>query len=199
MSQGDTKLENLNKLHSMKPPETTSSAVRTRFFTLRPGLTLLIALFMAMFIMSSAQARQSDFSKPIDVNADRSEFDEKAGVQLLIGNVEIIQGTMLIKADRIAISLDNNNQLSKIEGSGSPILFQQENEAGEQVTGQANSIEYDAINGSLVLTGNATLEQPRQRLQSDRIVFNSTEQKVSAEGGESGRVSIRIQPPAAKQ
>lgn len=183
----------------MKPPETTSSAVRTRFFTLRPGLTLLIALFMAMFIMSSAQARQSDFSKPIDVNADRSEFDEKAGVQLLIGNVEIIQGTMLIKADRIAISLDNNNQLSKIEGSGSPILFQQENEAGEQVTGQANSIEYDAINGSLVLTGNATLEQPRQRLQSDRIVFNSTEQKVSAEGGESGRVSIRIQPPAAKQ
>jgi len=156
-------------------------------------------LLAILLLSSEAHARKSDFTQPIDVNADRSEFDEKAGVQVLIGNVEIIQGTMLIKADRIAISLDENNQLSKIEGSGSPIQFTQENEAGEEVTGQANSIEYNAKNGSLVLAGNATLKQPRQRLQSERIVFNSTEQKVSAEGGEKGRVSIRIQPPAAKQ
>ena len=165
-----------------------------------PLANLLCCLVVSVLLVSgNAHARKSDFSQPIDVNADRSEFDEKAGVQVLIGNVEIIQGTMLIKAERIAISLDENNQLSKIEGSGSPIQFQQENEAGETVTGQANSIEYDAKNGSLVLTGNATLTQPRQRLQSERIVFDSTEQKVSAEGGEKGRVSIRIQPPPAKQ
>ena len=192
------KLENLNKLpivfkrnkaQSIQPLVTTRVASAAG-----PCLFFLVVLLLS----TSAYARQSDFTKPIDVNADRSEFDEKAGVQVLIGNVEIIQGTMLIKADRIAISLDENNQLAKIEGSGSPIQFQQENEAGEPVTGQANSIEYNARNGSLVLAGNATLKQPGQRLQSERIVFNSTEQKVSAEGGEKGRVSIRIQPPAEK-
>lgn len=162
-------------------------------------LCLSAVIAAATLTTSTAHARKSDFSKPIDVNADRSEFDEKARIQVLIGNVEIIQGTMLIKADRIAISLDANNQLSKIEGTGSPIQFQQENEAGEPVTGQANSIEYDAKNGSLILSGNATLKQPRQRLQSERIVFNSSEQKVSAEGGEKGRVSIRLQPPAANK
>lgn len=146
-----------------------------------------------------AHARKSDFSQPIDVNADRSEFDEKARIQVLIGNVEITQGTMKITADRIAISLDTNNQLDIIKGDGSPIRVQQENESGELVTGQANSIEYNARTGTLILTGNATLKQPKQRLQSERIVFNSTEQKVSAEGGEKGRVSIRIQPPTAKQ
>jgi len=149
-------------------------------------------------ITNKSLARQSDFSKPIDVSADRSEYDEKAGVQVLIGNVEITQGTMQIRADRIAITL-RNNQLSSIEGSGSPIQFQQENEAGELVTGKAANIKYNAEDGSLVLTGSATLTQPRQRLQSERIVFNSTEQKVSAEGGEQGRVSIRIQPPAANK
>lgn len=141
-----------------------------------------------------AHARKSDFTQPIDVSADRSEFDEKAGVQVLIGNVEISQGTMQIKAERIAITL-KDNRLSKIEGTGSPIQFRQENEAGEMVTGEANAISYNAENGSLVLTGGATLEQPRQRLKSERIVFNSAEQKVSAEGGDKGRVSIRIQPP----
>lgn len=189
------KLDKQNKLH-MQATQKSGVSVTRKVASLLSLCTLFAALSLTT---SNAHARKSDFSKPIDVNADRSEFDEKAGIQVLIGNVEIIQGTMLIKADRIAISLDANNQLSKIEGTGSPIQFQQENEAGESVTGQANSIEYNAINGSLVLTGNATLKQPGQRLQSERIVFDSTKQKVSAEGGETGRVSIRIQPPSAKQ
>ncbi len=168
-----------------KHPSDTSTRVFTAFLAL---------MFTVAICSNVAWARKSDFSQPIDVSADRSEFDEKAGVQVLIGNVEISQGTMRIKADRIAITL-KNNRLSRIDGSGSPIQFQQENEAGELVTGEANEINYNAEDGSLVLTGKATLKQPRQRLQSERIVFNSTEQKVSAEGGESGRVSIRIQPP----
>jgi len=189
------KLEKQNKLQNKQKKHPALSAPINHLAT----TALWAALLAILLISNMAHARKSDFSKPIDVNADRSEYDEKAGVQVLIGNVEIIQGTMKIKADRIAISLDINNQLSKIEGSGSPIEFEQENEAGEAVSGQANAIEYDASSGSLVLTGNATLRQPGQRLQSERIVFNSTEQKVSAEGGEKGRVSIRIQPPEAKQ
>jgi len=161
-------------------------------------ISAALALLCALAIVHSAHARESDFSQPIDVSADRSEYDEKAGVQVLFGNVEITQGTMLIKAERIAITLVDN-ELSRIEGSGSPIEFQQENEAGELVTGRANAIDYDAIGGSLVLTGNAILTQPRQRLQSERIVFDSTEQKVSAEGGSNGRVNIRIQPPEPKK
>ncbi len=166
----------------------TARAPRSTAWAL--GLTLLLGVFTS----APSHARKSDFSKPIDVNADRSEFDEKAGVQTLSGNVQITQGTLLIKADKIAIKL-RNNQLSEISGSGSPILFEQENEAGEKVTGKANELIYNAEQGSLILVGNATLEQPRQRLNSERIVFDSTEQKVSAEGGENGRVSIRIQPP----
>ena len=165
---------------------------------LSASLSLLLCVLVCAAILSTpAWARKSDFSKPIDVSADRSEFDEKSGVQVLIGRVEIKQGTMTIKADRIAITL-KNNQLAQIEGSGSPIRFQQENEEGELVTGEANNINYNAQNGSLVLSGSATLTQPRQRLQSERIEFNSSQQKVSADGGDKGRVSIRIQPPASK-
>ncbi len=152
------------------------------------------ALLCASMLAGSAHARESDFTQPIDIDADRIEFDEKSGVQVWSGNVVLSQGTMRINAERIAITLVNK-QLSRIEGSGAPIKFQQENEAGELVTGQADAIDYDAVGKSLVLKGSATLQQPGQRLKSERIVFDSTKQKISAEGGDKGRVSIRIQPP----
>lgn len=157
---------------------------------------LKTALLCALCIISStALAKKSDLSQPIDVSADRSEYDEKNGVQSLIGNVEIRQGTMRIKASKIEIYL-KDNRLAKIEGVGKPISFEQKNEADELVSGSADSISYDATSGTLILIGNAILSQPRQQLESQRIVFDSTNQKVSAEGGNKGRVSIRIEAPS---
>ena len=162
----------------------------------------LPALIIALFILGSSAlsfARQSDREKPIDVRADSSEFDEKSGRQTLSGNVLITQGTMQISADFIAITLENN-ELRKIEGRGSPINFEQENEAGEIMQGQAKEIIYDAVTGTLILQGGASLNQPRQSLSSEKITFDAQTQKVSAEGGNTGgRVSIQIQPPSNSQ
>lgn len=156
-------------------------------------MTLLGAVLC--LLAQPAVSRESDLSQPIDVRADKSEFDEKAGLQTLTGNVEISQGTMRISADRIAIAL-KNNALSSITGTGSPIRFEQQNEAGELMSGKAQRISYDALAGTLILEGSATLSQPRQELVSERITFNARTQKVSAEGGpQEGRVSIQIQPP----
>lgn len=158
------------------------------------SMLLILACVIAL-AQTPAHARQSDLAKAIDVRADKSEYDEKAGTQTLSGNVEITQGTMKIKADKISISLQDN-ALSKIEGTGSPIRFEQENEEGELMQGEAKRIIYDAVEGTLILQGSATLTQPRQNLVSEQITFNSRTQKVSAEGGgDSGRVTIQIQPP----
>lgn len=152
---------------------------------------------LAAASFSPALARENDLAQPIEVQADKSEFDEVAGTQTLTGNVEITQGSMRITADQIDISL-KDNALSTITGKGSPIRFEQQNEAGELMSGQAERINYDAQAGVLTLEGSATLSQPKQELVSDRITFNARTQKVSAEGGpKSGRVSIQIQPPAS--
>lgn len=161
-----------------------------------------LTLFLVTLVLAApltGHTRQSDLSKPIDVRADSSEFDEKAGVQTLTGNVEITQGTMRINADFIAITL-KDNALSKMQGRGSPIRFVQENEAGELMQGEASEIIYNALDGTLVLSGSASLSQPRQSLTSEKITFNAQTQKVSADGGgNKGRVSIQIQPPSADQ
>jgi len=145
---------------------------------------------------ANATAKLSDRDQAIDVGADRTEFDEKSGTLTLIGNATITQGSLNFVADRIAISL-LNNELQRIDGEGSPIQFEQENEQGEKVRGEATKIQYDAVTGILILSGDATLSQPNQQLSSERIVFDSFAQKVSAEGdGGKRRVNIRIQPPS---
>ena len=159
---------------------------------------LLLGTVLAMLVSTAITAKTGDESQPIDVSADRSEYDDNAGIQRLVGNVEIVQGTMKIRADEIAIHL-KDNRLAKIEGSGSPIRFEQQNDLNETIVGEANSIDYNAANGTLILAGNARLKQPRQELNSTRIVFNSRAQTVKAEGGEKGRVNIRIQPPEPDQ
>lgn len=154
------------------------------------------SMLLATLLLSNPLfARNDDFQQPIDVKADRSEYNEKEGHQSLSGNVLITQGTMKIRADSIIVKLDSQNRLSVIEGKGSPIIFQQENELGELVEGRCNRIRYDAVKGVLTLSGNATLTEPKQRLRSEKIVFNSITQTVIAEGGKSGQVSITIQPP----
>lgn len=162
--------------------------------TLLRAAALTLLMSCAFTTVPAAIAAESDFSQPIDVSADRSEFNQKTGKQVLSGNVEIRQGSMLIKADNIDVIL-KDNKLSVIEGQGSPIVFQQLNELGELVTGSCDAISYDAVNGILTMTGNAELKQPKQQLKSDTIVFNSINQSIVAQGGESGRVSITIQPP----
>jgi len=154
----------------------------------------LLGAILALLLGTSVFAKTGDESQPIDVSADRSEYDDKAGIQRLIGNVEIVQGSMKIRADEIAIHL-KDNRLAKIEGNGSPIRFEQLNDLNETIVGEANSIDYNAADGTLILAGEARLQQPRQELNSSRIVFNSRAQTVKAEGGNQGRVSIRIQPP----
>lgn len=160
--------------------------------------TLPIFLLLISLLVATVQAKDGDENQPIDVNADRSEYDDKAGIQRLIGNVEIVQGSLKITAQEIAIHL-KDNRLARIEGSGNPIRFEQLNNADESIVGEANAIDYNAIDGTLILTGAATLKQPRQELNSDRIVFNSRAETVQADGGDKGRVSIRIQPPKADQ
>ena len=78
----------------------------SRYLTL---VLLLLALLVNLTGKTSiAIAAESDFSQPIDVSADRSEYNEKTGKQSLSGNVEIRQGSILINADSIEVILKDN-------------------------------------------------------------------------------------------
>jgi lipopolysaccharide export system protein LptA len=159
--------------------------------------TLLLWLF-AVSPQPVLADSKSDASKPINVQADQSDFDEKAGIQTLRGNVEITQGSLSVKADSIQIEL-KDGALFKIVGKGNPIRFQQQTDTGELMKGQSNRIEYNIQNTQITFSGDARFERPGQKLSGSSISYNMSSLTFKASGDKKGRVNIVLQPNRLKQ
>ena len=140
----------------------------------------------------------SDATKPINVKADQTDFDEKAGIQTLSGNVEITQGSLALKADSIKIEL-KNGALFRVVGTGSPITFQQQTAAGATMKGQSNRIEYNLETTQITFSGDARFERPGQKLTGSSIMYNMSDLTFKASGDKKGRVNIVLQPTQIKR
>lgn len=162
-----------------------------------------ISVFTLILLLSlptgqAAADTRSDGSQPISVQADQSDFDEKAGIQRLTGNVEITQGTLSVKADSIQIEL-KDGALLKIIGEGSPIRFRQQTETGATMSGQSNRIEYNTQTTQITFSGDARFERPGQKLSGNSITYNMSDLTFKASGDKKGRVSIILQPSQIKR
>lgn len=153
-------------------------------------LTLAALLFMTG---SHAIAQAADHTKPINVKADTSVYDERQGTQTLSGNVEVTQGSMSISADTIVIEIKNGT-LFRITGTGSPIRFQQMTPDNELVKGECNEISYNTATTEIIFRGNANFERPGQKLSGDTIEYNLSKLTFKATGNNNGRVNITLQP-----
>jgi len=72
-------------------------------------------------------------------------------------------------------------------------------DSGEPMTARANRIDYNIADDSMVLTGNAHVEQPQGNMRSQRIVYNMQTEQVEAGGGDAGRVQMRLEPRSERQ
>lgn len=165
------------------------------FYRLTATGRCLVGLLFAVSVSmtSPALSNPADRSKPINISADSSEYDEKAGTQVLAGNVEISQGSMVIRADRITVELKNNT-LFRITGSGSPIRFQQLSERNELLRGQSEQISYNTETSEITFRGSAELERPGQKFTGHSINYNMVNLTFKAAGNDQGRVNIVLQP-----
>ena len=148
-------------------------------------------------LISNANAQTEDHTKPINVKADASIFDERRGTQTLTGNVEVTQGSLSITADKIEIQI-KDGALYEIKGTGSPIIFQQLTLDNQLVRGECNEITYNTVSTEITFRGNANFERPGQKLTGDTIEYNLRELTFKAAGNNEGRVNITLQPSQIK-
>jgi hypothetical protein len=62
------------------------------------GLCLLLSASLPV------RAEKADRDKPINIEADRVEVDDVKQESVFIGNVQITQGTLIIRGDRVVVS-----------------------------------------------------------------------------------------------
>lgn len=153
--------------------------------------SLLLALALAA---APAVAREGDRRQPADVEADRVEIDRGTGVSHYYGNVVFTQGTLRLTGDRVDLRAPGG-VMEHATAVGTPARVRQETDAGELVRAHARTIEYDAVEGLVTLTGDAELLRTGERFAAGRIVYRQESGRLEAgRGDDDQRVRIRIEP-----
>lgn len=152
-------------------------------------------LAAAMLAGAPVQAREDDRQQPATIEADRAEIDRASGESLYLGNVLFEQGTLHLTGDRVAIAR-REGVVDQAKAQGEPARIRQENDQGQIVRAHGRTIDYNAGEGLIVLTGNAELEREGERFTAGRIRYWPDSGRVEGGRGDDGggRVQIRIEP-----
>ncbi len=155
------------------------------------GLLLASAL---LFAFTPAHALKTDRQQPLEVKADATDGSLGDGTATLRGNVEIRQGTLLIRAD-IARVERVEGRVRRFELDGKPVQLQQEIETEGLVSAQALKVEYEVATGMVTLTGSADVVHPQYHISGEVLRYDMNIQHFQGSGGDAdGRIRIRMNP-----
>ncbi|WP_267225042.1 lipopolysaccharide transport periplasmic protein LptA [Dyella silvae] len=169
----------------------------TRRANTSPKLSVgLLALGLLALLPALAFAKKSDREQPMNYDAKYTEaFNAPNTISTLKGNVKVTQGTMVLTGDVAKIYLDADQQIARVVVTGNPAHIQQLDEANNLVQGDAQTLDYDNLNGIAVLTTNAVVrQQGRGEFHGDKLTYNTDTSLITGESGGEGMVHGVILP-----
>ncbi|MBS37920.1 MAG: lipopolysaccharide transport periplasmic protein LptA [Thiotrichales bacterium] len=127
-------------------------------------------------------ALSTDRDKPIEIEADAAEADDSRGVTIYTGDVIIIQGTLQINGDIVTIHFDDNQDITKVIAEGEPAKFRQQTDGEtDYQNAHARTLEFHTNDDTIVLLGNAKSWQGNNRIEAEKIVYDTRLGKVKAD------------------
>jgi lipopolysaccharide export system protein LptA len=158
---------------------------------------LLLSVFVAL--APAAHAEKADRDKPVHLEADNVTLDDMRKLSIFQGNVLLLQGTLMMRADRIE-ARQNGDGLQSVSASGRPVSFRQKRDGvAEYIEGYANQIEFDNVQSTLTLAGDARLRKGDDEIRGNLITYDAKTEfyKVSGQQnvqGPTSRVRVVIRP-----
>lgn len=177
----------------MTPTTQLMNKIMTRWFPWALA-GLLASLPVAAFDLDS--------DAPIAVSAENARLDDAKGMATYTGDVVVVQNQTRLTADRVVLYRDAEG-LKRIEAFGDPARYQQPATTEQAETrARARTIIYAARENQLTFREAAVIEQGNNLFRGERILYDTAERVVTAEGGQEGdgkpgRVEMIIQPNQA--
>ncbi|WP_127471303.1 lipopolysaccharide transport periplasmic protein LptA [Thiomicrorhabdus aquaedulcis] len=174
---------------------------------LKTLLTLALISYLAyapkaLAVETPKPSNVPDEQQPVHILADRLEVDEGKGKSIYSGHVIITQGSMTLTGETITV-IHPNNQVQTIVSVGKPSTFKRFNPTDQAwLKGHANQIDYHAIKNTVLLQGNAQVEQPGDHIISGPQLFYDMAQqtlKAQSTAQEKQRISVTINPASAPE
>lgn len=162
-----------------------------------------IAVSLTLLCFATAiSAGQSDFNKPITVDAKSQFVDGKNKTSVFKDDVHIKQGSMEIKADEVEVIATEGEGKEIFIARGNPAVYAQDMDDGSRVSAQANVITYAVTSRAITLDGSAQLVRDTSMVQGDLIQFDMEKEQLLAQSNEQGddgeerRVTTVFRPEA---
>ncbi len=160
----------------------------------KPSSHLLSLVLCSLLMPSLTWALSTDVEKPVNIEADSVLFNNEKGIANYEGHVIIVQGSLKIEAEKVNIQAPEHEIIS-ITATGTPVVMQQTMDDGQLVKGQGNTIIYKVKGKKIVLTGNAKLEQGKDKISNNHITYLPASGELKAGGKKnSGRVKAVFHP-----
>lgn len=139
-----------------------------------------------------------DSQQPINIQSDRASQSIKGEIEktVYVGNVVMTQGSLLVNGNRVTIH-SHDREVIKIIASGTPARFQQQSDPQkEPVKAEANRIQYVLKSNSVLLSGEAKIEQNGATVSGKQINYNIATERVLAKSGNNpnSRVHMVLEP-----
>jgi lipopolysaccharide export system protein LptA len=154
-------------------------------------------LMLSVLAGGPVSALPDDREQPIHIIADKALRDEKRGVTIYSGNVQMDQGSMHLEGDKLTI-YHVSDEADKIEAQGTPAKMHQQPELDKAIVfAEALTIQYFRDEERVHLQTKASIEQDGATVAGDSIDYLIAEQLVKADSNEAvagNRVQVVIPP-----
>ncbi len=148
----------------------------------------LLCLTLAWLVFSgNALALDADNNAPVAIDADTTSIDFRTGERVLSGNVEISQGTLNIKADKV-ILIYKGDKIDTATAYGKPVKFKQLPEGHkEMVYGEGKTLKLQQKWDLITLKENAKITQGSNVITGKIIYYNTKTSKMTIKGQSSSK------------
>ncbi|MBN2808047.1 MAG: lipopolysaccharide transport periplasmic protein LptA [Deltaproteobacteria bacterium] len=128
--------------------------------------------------------------EPVDITADKLDFDQKKNIAVFSGKVVARQGKTSLEADVLNIVFAEADQsLSEITATGKEVVIKLQ---GKKALCQ--KMYYNAVERKLVLTGNPSLDDGKNVVRGEEITFFLDAERSVVKSGQQKRVTTTIFP-----
>jgi lipopolysaccharide export system protein LptA len=155
------------------------------------SLFCLCAAYAAHAADAKAKAPDIKGKKPasemIDVEADRLDVDKEKGEAVFRGKVKATQDNVIIKGDTLTLLIDKTtNQVDTLIAEKNVFIHWEDKDS------TSDRAVYTVSKKLLELTGNAVITRGPEKVSGQRIVIDMLTNRQQVEGGQGGRVKIRV-------
>ena len=155
------------------------------------GMLILAGLLGASL---PASAEKADRDKPVNLEADRIIVDDAKKVHILEGKVQLVQGTLIIRSEKLLVTQDANGFQSGVAtgGEGGLARFRQKRDGkDEYIDGEAERIEYDGKNDKAQFFLRAHVASGQDEVRGQYISYDGKSEKYLVSSGPGGTVAAQ--------